>query len=55
MESSRNANVAAQRLSDQLRVILHNNFLHPAMLERVSYDAGNSLNMDNITTPNKME
>jgi len=47
-------NVTVQRLSDQLSVILRNNFLHPAILERVRYGAGNSLNMDNVTSPNIM-
>jgi len=42
METFRNANITAQRLSDQLSFILRNNFLPPAMLERVKYEAGNS-------------
>ena len=45
METFRNANVTTQRLPDQLRVILRNSFLLPAMLERVMYEVGNSLTL----------
>jgi hypothetical protein len=38
----------------QRRVILRSNFLSPAMLERVSYEVGNRLNIDNVTTPTVM-
>ena len=54
MVTFRCANVTAQRLSDQRRLILGNNFLPPVMLERVRYEVGNSLNMDSVKTPNIM-